>query len=52
MSRTRNSHCVGQLYLKNKVIGKEIRFVVIRDTGLGEGNWMKVVNMCKLPVIR
>ena len=52
MSQTRNSHSVGQLYLRNKVIGKEIRFVVIRDTGPGEENWMKVVNMYKLPVIR
>ena len=35
---TRNYHsAVDQLFLKNKVIEKEIKFVVIRGAGFGEG---------------
>ena len=37
---------------QNKLIEKEIRFVVTRGGGWGEGNWMKVVKRYKLPVIR
>ena len=51
---------VGQLYFKNKhtdkdtnkLIEKEIRFVVTRSGGWIEANWMKVVKRYKLPVIR
>lgn len=46
---TRNYHSVvGQLFLKNKVIEKEIKFVVTRGAGFGEGDWIKVVKnfMC------
>ena len=50
----RNSHSVvGQLYFKdkhtNKLIEKEIRFVVTRGRGWGKGYWMKVVKRYKLP---
>ena len=54
---TKNS-VVAQLYFKNKkkhtnkLMDKEIRFVVTRGRGWGRGNWMKAVKMYKLPVIR
>ena len=36
----------------NKLIGKEIRFVVAKSRGWGKGNWMKVVKGHKPPAIR
>ena len=51
----RNSHSVvGQLYFKdkhtNKLIEKEIRFVVTRGRGWREGNWIKAGKGYKLAV--
>ena len=49
----RNQHSVvGQLYFKNKLIEKDIRFVITRGRSGGRGNWMKAVKMYKLPIIR
>ena len=36
----------------NKLIEKEIIFVVTRGECWGKGNWMKAVKRCKFPVIR
>ena len=47
---------MGQLYFKNKqtnkLIEKEIRFVVTRGGVGGRVNWMKGAKKHKLPVIR
>ena len=40
---------VGQLYLRNKLIENESRFV--RQGGKRKEKWMKVVKRSKLPVI-
>ena len=48
----RNSHTVvGQLYFKNKLIEKEIRFVVYQKCE-GRRNWLKLVKRYKLSIIR
>ena len=43
---------VGQLYFKNRLIEKEIKFVVTRGAGRRRRNWMKAVKRYKFPVTR